>query len=433
MKASPILHAILASVALATPPFAHGKPNALALPSEIYILSDQQTDLYTQPFVRRWHPDTEYVRVKGNCDFVRRLPQVTTISHATDGTQLHFSLIEGDGFTTTDCDSLTIRVGQIDPTRTSTVTVQIVGDSYVQGAFYKAALIDSAYVSGIRTVGLRKVIDGGDNFDEGRGGWRLSTYFTISKGPNTPYAGFMQPQGDMRYIGATAFWRNCHRVMSGELSDFESRYQCGRYEHLASQFDPKTGRKLNPKKHDLMYDNDTEAYILFDGRRWRTCTDIDESTWDFDYGKYLKIWDIPSPDFLFETLGLNDFRSALEADYTQWDAQLTRMKESYLKAVPGGKFIIVIPCSTCGSLQNRRGDFTLRENACMWEFRRHLIDTFDHRTAEGYWIVDMGITIDNDGGYRTDHEGLQTGNPHPYPNYPTMGRPLAAFIQYHRK
>lgn len=39
------------------------------------------------------------------------------------------------------------------------------------------------------------------------------------------------------------------------------------------------------------------------------------------------------------------------------------MKESYYKAVPDGKFIILIPCTTCGSLNNIRGDFTLRQNA----------------------------------------------------------------------
>lgn len=46
------------------------------------------------------------------------------------------------------------------------------------------------------------------------------------------------------------------------------------------------------------------------------------------------------------------------------------MKESYYKAVPDGKFIILIPCTTCGSLNNIRGDFTLRQNAAMWQLRK---------------------------------------------------------------
>ena len=43
------------------------------------------------------------------------------------------------------------------------------------------------------------------------------------------------------------------------------------------------------------------------------------------------------------------------------------------------------------------------------------------------------ITIDNEKGYNRNRDGIQTGNPHPYPNYPTMGIPLAAFIQYYRE
>lgn len=46
------------------------------------------------------------------------------------------------------------------------------------------------------------------------------------------------------------------------------------------------------------------------------------------------------------------------------------MKESYYKAVPDGKFIILIPCTTCGSLNNIRGDFTLRQNAAMWQLQK---------------------------------------------------------------
>lgn len=64
---------------------------------------------------------------------------------------------------------------------------------------------------------------------------------------------------------------------------------------------------------------------------------------------------------------------------------------------------------------------------------KNIIDTFDGRESEGYYVVDIGITIDNEKGYNRNRDGIQTGNPHPYPNYPTMGIPLAAFIQYYRE
>lgn len=408
--------------------------NDLAIPSELYMLEGTTTDLYTEAFLRRWNPYEFFVRADGDCRFERRLPRVTTVVDPAEGARLTFELVGEDDFNTICRDTVTIRVGQIRPSsETSEVTVQVLGDSFVQGAFFKSALLDSLYVPGIRMTGLRQVVGGGENFDEGRGGWTLASYFEIPKKADAPYHGFMQLDGDMRYLGATGFWINCHKVINKELTDFESRYQCGRFEKAASRFSPETGLPVKPAKGDLMWSNEKEYYLLYDGKRWRERRDIDETAWSFNYAKYLETWDIPAPEFLFETLGLNDYRDELNADYSVWDERIEIVKNSYLSAVPGGKFIIVIPCSTCGTLDNRRGDFTVRQNAAMWRFRKHLVDTFDRRTADGYHLVDMGITIDNENGYRRDSEGLQTGNPHPYPNYPTMGLPLAAFIQYHRK
>ena len=41
-------------------------------------------------------------------------------------------------------------------------------------------------------------------------------------------------------------------------------------------------------------------------------------------------------------LGLNDYRDSLTADYREWNKKIAEMKESYYKAVPDGKFIILI-------------------------------------------------------------------------------------------
>ena len=144
---------------------------------------------------------------------------------------------------------------------------------------------------------------------------------------------------------------------------------------------------------------------------------------------------------------VNDFRGRLNADYSTWERQITIMKESYLAACPGGKFVIAILISTCGSIDNAAGDFTPLQNAAMWNFRNWLIQTFDKREKEGFYLLDAGIAADNDHGFNlatssatVPFEGyngeeklrVQTGNPHPYPNYVTMGLLFAAFIQYYR-
>lgn len=68
----------------------------------------------------------------------------------------------------------------------------------------------------------------------------------------------------------------------------------------------------------------------------------------------------------------------------------------------------------------------------MWQLRQNIIRTFDRREREGFYIVDIALSIDSEQGYRRDKDELQTSNPHPYLSYPDMGVQLAAFIQYYR-
>jgi hypothetical protein len=164
------------------------------------------------------------------------------------------------------------------------------------------------------------------------------------------------------------------------------------------------------------------------------------------------MWQLEAPSILAEFLGLNDFRGAADPsniDFSLWNTQMEKLADSYLKAVPGGKFVLMIPCSSCGIPDNEAGDFTTKQNACMWELHRNIIRNFDKREAENIYVVDAAIAIDNINGYNfstdsvyikpySEYPGdksipVQKGNPHPYINYPNMGISLAAFIQRYRK
>ena len=208
---------------------------------------------------------------------------------------------------------------------------------------------------------------------------------------------------------------------------------------------------MNPEKNDIMFDNSLDAYVKFDGKNWQTVS-YEDFLWNFDYGKYLLMWNLEAPSILAEFLGLNDFRSAADPskiDFSLWNVQMEKLADSYFNAVPNGKFVLMIPSSTCGILDNEAGDFTTKQNACMWELRRNIIEIFDKREAEKIYVVDAGIAIDNEYGYNfttdsvftkpySEYKGTETipvqkGNPHPYINYPNMGISLAAFIQKYRK
>ncbi|MCQ2402116.1 MAG: hypothetical protein MJ202_00095 [Lentisphaeria bacterium] len=425
-----------------------GFVNDICLPSKLYMLTETPNDIFVEPFLKRWRPYDDFVRfsVQGGAAFSRRLSMVATVDKVVDGSVLTVDLVNGDEFETIKTLKATIVAGEKGKD-TGEVTAQIVGDSYTHGAFFKSALLDQPNVPNLKLVGLRQCAPG--QFDEGRGGWRLANYFTVPTGAEMSYHGFMHPRGDYRYYGDRAFWINAWKVFLKTAPDtFEPRYSCGRFDVFLERFDQETGVLKNPVAGDVQFDGGSKKFLLFDGKTWQERQKGDFQ-WEFNYGKYLDAWKIPAPEFLFVMLGVNDFRSYYGADFTEWNQRIAAMKDSYRKACPDGKFVICIPCSTMGSIDNAAGDFTPKFNAALWDFRENLIRVFDKRETEGFYLVDTGVATSNEYGYnllkdekhtlpyagfpRQERIPVQTGNPHPYPNYPTMGLPIAAFIQHFRK
>lgn len=407
-----------------------GFTNDICMPSKIYTFSDVKNSFFAEPIVKRWRPYSDIIRFDGNIKYSEKMERFASFEKIKDGSIMKVSLVNTNKFETIKETKTIIHVGEKSVGR-GEVVVQILGDSYVNGTFFKDALLTQTYVPNIKLIGLRKIKGENEQYDEGRGGWKLEDYFKIPIGEYSSYHGFMQPEGDCRYWGATAFWKRCFRVGKGELTDFGSTYHCSRFDDYLYLFDEKTGYILTPKKNDIQFDNQLNLFMRYDGEKWLKVAESDYN-WIFDYGKYLTMWNLPAPHFFFEMLGLNDFRYHVHNNFAVWNERIEIMKKSYLKAVPSGKFVVLIPASTCGTLNNSTGDFTIQQNASMWECRKNIIDVFDNRENEAYYVVDVGITIDNLNGYNTNAAGVQTGNPHPYPNYPAMGISLAAFIQYHR-
>jgi hypothetical protein len=425
--------------------------NDICLPSTLYMLNGVQNNVFVEPLIKRWRPYNDVVRFSGTAQFQRRLERVASISSPHDGDSLCLQLVNLDEFETIKTVKSCIAVGQ-PGTGSDTVCISIIGDSFTYGAFFKDALLQKGYVPKIQMIGLQKVDGCSEQFDEGRPGWSLQGYFRISKGRTDAYNGFWQPEGECKYWGSTAFWQLVYNInhFPNQKWDPKEIYFTKRYLNVAYRFDQKTGLKLNPEKNDIMYDNVLARFVKYDGEKWVE-TKYEQYHWNFDYGKYLSMWNLKAPSILVEFLGLNDFRefsNPATIDFNKWNKQIEQMAYSYLKAVPAGRFVVMIPQSTCGTLNNTAGDFTIRQNACMWQLRKNIIEKFDQREAERIFIVDAGIGIDNQDGYKfsTDDKytmpyventeinkiDVQWGNPHPYPNYPVMGIPLAAFIQKYR-
>ena len=428
--------------------------NDITLPSCLYMLRGVRNEVFVRPFLKRWRPYDDFVRFDtkgGPSAFLRRLSAVATVTNPVDGAKLDVTLVNGDAFETVKRLSPVLRVAE-PGTGSKDIRAQIVGDSLTHGGFYRGALVEASYVPNLHLVGLRRLRRAEGlpaQYHEGRGGWTLATYFSVPKGEQFSYHGFMHPK-DGRYWGDTSFWKMAWRcVRKTQPKGFQPTYSCDEFGEAAQRFDERTGFLRDPLTGDCQFDAETKQMVRWDGSAWRP---VDEKSlgFEFDYGKYLAMWNIPAPQFLFVYLGCNDFANrGFGSDYAPWAKMIETFKRSYEAAVPGGRFVLSLEISVFGSDDNRAGEFNTMKKAVMWQFRDWLIRRYDRREAEGWYLLDGGLATDNEHGYYVErdtepntlpYEGckngrieVQWGNPHAYPNYPAMGVPFAAFLQYWRE
>ncbi len=417
--------------------------NEISLPAKQYMLTGVSNDMFIQTFLKRWRPYTDFVRFSGTADYSRRYEKLASVINPKTGTLLKIELINGDRFNVLNTVECTVIAGE-SGTGSKEVTVQFLGDSFTRGNYFKSAFLEKGYVPNVKCVGLRKISGSENQFHEGRGGWTLENYF-LNKVDNPVYFNpFLQPQNKLRYWGSTEFWKTAIGINNKTIENkgLEPAYSCSDYD--CSRFNAD-GFLMNPEKDDVMFDFLNKQFMIWNGKTWEK-VENKNLTWSFQYGKYLSMWNLPAPRFLIVMLGLNDFRNQpIPANFSEWNIRMETLLESYKKAVPEGRLVICTPSTSCGSLDNKAGDFTTMQNAAMWEVRNNIIKTFDHREGEGVYVVDASITIDNENGYNLKQVELpfdgypgekrlnvQEGNPHPYPNYPNLGLPIAAFVQYFR-
>ena len=426
--------------------------NDIAMPSKEYMLKGFQSDWFVEPVVKRYNPYTYDVRVLGNINYLKRLKRVASFSSSANG-YLTTQLVNRNNFVVEKSIKSDIVVG--DTTKNnSQIKVSIIGDSFTQGSefdgFFKAALLDNGYVPNIKLVGTRRVKDYTNQHMEGRGGWKMSTYFTYIPDSIYFFNPFMQPDGQPKFWGTIEFWKKAWEVKKGVDTSWNSVYRCGAYDDLLDKFDEYTGMLKNPSEGDIMYDYTNSKLKVYSNGQWFDKS-FNDYTWNFNYSKYLSMWGIETPDILCEMLGLNDFYMSIgkdceNIDFTSFFNNLDSMITSYFQANPNGKFAVLLHCSSCGSMDNIDGEYTDMTDAAMWNLRKRLIEKYDNRESEGIYIVDIGIAVDKINGFTLqptsssitkpfpEYNGdirldIQTNVPHPTLNYPSMGRPLAAFIQ----
>ncbi|MFI3279074.1 MAG: hypothetical protein R3Y55_00930 [Rikenellaceae bacterium] len=402
--------------------------NQITLPSKQYMLTSTANEMYVQTFLKRSSLGDVVVRFGGSTHYAQagRLEKKAVIDKPSTGETIEIEMISLLDFSTISSISSQVVAGEASKGERE-VKVQFLGDSFTKGIYFKDAFLDSGYVPNVKLIGTREIPDNPGQFHEGRGGWTLKKYFSDLATEALFYNPYYQPSGEYRYWGSSAFWQTVIALKQNPKADFSIRYNCDGYDSSGFGED---GKRVSPVKGDLIFNSQTREYEAWNGKKWKTVER--PAAWSFDFAKYLEMWQLEAPEFLVVMLGLNDFRDLdMPLDFTEWNSMAEELLKSYKSAVPDGRLALCTPCTSCGTLDNERGDFTTKQNAAMWEVRKNIIDTFDCREDEGIHVVDASITIDNENGYNTKG-GVQTGNPHPYPSYPALGVPIAAFVQYYR-
>ncbi len=426
-----IIRLILIFLLFTSPEFAfsQGFVNEIAVPSKQYLMAQTPNEIYVQTLLKRSSLGDVVVRFGGTAAYASagKLESKAVIDKPLTGQTIEFNMISLIDFSTVESKSSMIVAGE-PAVGQGEVRVQFLGDSFTKGNYFKDAFLQRGYVPNVKLIGTREIPDHAGQYHEGRGGWTLAKYFSDIVDEPLFYNPYYQPDGEYRYWGNSAFWKRTVELKSEPKADFSVRYNCDGYDTSGFGDD---GFPHSPQKGDMIYDSQAGEYVVWSGKRWQSIKKPEG--WSFDYAKYLDMWNLESPQFLVVMLGLNDFRDMeMPLDFDQWNQMAQALLDSYKSAVPDGKLVLCTPCTSCGVLDNERGDFTTKQNAVMWEVRANIINTFDCREDEGIYVVDASATIDNENGYNAKN-GVQVGNPHPYPSYPALGVPIAAFVQYYRE
>ena len=119
--------------------------NDICIPSRLYMLADTENDIFVKPFLKRWFPYEYFVRVGGNMHFSQILGDRVVVDKPQNNGKLVVNLIEGENFEVIKSIETSVLTSNKSKYN-GDVFIQILGDSYVNGAFFRDAFFTKKYV-----------------------------------------------------------------------------------------------------------------------------------------------------------------------------------------------------------------------------------------------------------------------------------------------
>ena len=411
----------------------------IVFPSKVYALKGYENSIYFKNIMEYFNPMYAFDKYGGKWDYYERYMRTdATVSGAISFRQkrvVDLSVVKSISATTNIGDPATDEGNK---------KVNCIGDSFT----YNGMWFDwvNTCCSNLTFVGMRKSYNT-DNFlrAEGRGGWKLSDYFSphndVTPTHMQPFSPFMHVSG-YTYYGPIQFWKAI-------VGTSQYTYGTNGFDDYASWFD-SNGYKVNPSNNDLMYDGASDKYVYWNGSSWADFSETPEFV--FDYTKYINTWNISSPDFVLVMLGVNDWNSSYsEEAAATWNSQMNTLIHSvHAYATLASKTItigICTPTTIIGMPNNSNLQNVELGSRFVFKGRKNIISTFDNETYrnQGVYVIDTGACFDPDYGFVVQeikpfsyYEGelrelYGVNGVHPSDaGYKQLGTCVAGFIQYIR-
>lgn len=418
---------------------------ALVMPKKLYLLSGVNFDIFYEPILRVWNPYRYDVRADTNPGraYVKAIKRVCTLNTDTaepSSVTLRVYDDEEEGYIASKSVSL---VKGTAGSGSAQVKIGVMGDSYTDGGCFTPTLLDTNKVPNLQMVGTRSVNTGAlaNQRLDGRAGWTLNSFFTVQTGADY-FNPFYHPQGNHRYWGNTAFWKN---VCGGSPTGYGQRYT--HYSSLCGS----DGFPVSPIEGDVIYDSTNSVFKEYQSGSWvQVAANVNAVkeyyTWEWNYSKYLSMWSIDTADIFCVYLGVNDFwinNEPTDENLAIWKSQLDAVIASYHSVNPTGKFVVLCPNTVTHPNVNHYQRLDVHRR--MFKHRKFIIDNYDKREAELIYVVDTAHLIDSENSYTITDSNPFDGYPngysyankevwagdgqHPRVSYTTIGYSLAGFIQ----
>ena len=302
--------------------------------------------------------------------------------------------------------------------------IALIGDSMTHHGTYGEVLAEN--LPKLTFIGTRNVTG---HSVEGRGGWTLTRYLTQKEHYQRGVSPFLFPENESAedYYGDLDFWKRG-------------------YEDPESDPYVYKGFEIEQIKEGQSFIRDGKLY------RYYECGEefVDENPiFSCDYGKYLKRFGLKTPEVVSFLFGANEMQK-VTFDRTDEVTENTinnfkLLISSIRKVNPVCKFVINLP--VVGAEQYAWG----KRLGCVWSSKQYhlnvlklcraLLNEFDGREDEGYFISPMLLAIDPVYGFLREEvkinknvdavKTVQTNWVHPCDiGYRCMGEALAGAVAY---